>query len=556
MAKDSAPPHPLDQTSACDNAPSSDLGAASSAARNEPYTGTRSQYPHSFTEQLLPYLFFLCLGIWVLKLPLKSSLWLDETVSWWVQSEDWLTTWKRAQIYQRPPLYFLTLKAWCSLLGDSELTMRLLSVACSIVSLSLLWLTSSRWFGRQAAWLSCFLFLFSDELLTLSMSARPYAMALMFGLGIVYSTLMWMASEKTHWLISTGIFITLTWYTHYFYLGIALVALLAVVLEAKGQFIRNKKLPLLITACLTAIACAPGCSTLLALSGQIQTLSFAPSPHLADLGMAFVPKPFALLVLFTTLLACVGGLGLGLRVKLAQKDLRRALLPTLTWILIAPLVFFVVSKLGSQSVFVSRYISWNQPGLFILLSAVTLALEPKKAKQYALSGMLLLVFVRCSTRTINEEGWRDALKSPYGVPTLIFSGLIESKDPNWLAGPESLLYLQSPVRYYQKTSNSIPPVVVPLPPDPNGLDIVTYLAERVIPLLERRDELALIVYRMPLPPPTDLATKAIVYKKYTTVEAWKRFVERYGYTVVEEEESSRGMQTTRNPVVRLRLRHT
>lgn len=59
----------------------------------------------------------------------ERSLWFDEAFSWELARQPWRELIEAARQDFHPPLYFLALKAWIALFGDSAFAMRLLSVA-------------------------------------------------------------------------------------------------------------------------------------------------------------------------------------------------------------------------------------------------------------------------------------------------------------------------------------------------------------------------------------------------------------------------------------------
>jgi hypothetical protein len=459
--------------------------------------------PLSGTENrlslFLPYCFFFCLGIWLLKLPLCESLWLDETVSWWVQSESWPKTWQYANSFQRPPLYFLVLKAWISLFGFSEIAMRSLSLGCTAISLSILWLIAKRWFGRDTAWISCLLFLFSDEMLTLSMGARPYAMAIMFALAMVGSLLCWLSTRSTRWLVFSSIYATATWYTHFFYIGLVVLALPFFVMQLR-RITKKQWHSLLMAVLVTCVACIPGVITFVKLSNQVANLSFVSTPTPVGLAFGLLPKPFLALICCLILLACIGGLGLGLRIVVDNPSTKTAIKASILTAVVPVLVFGLASTLGSHSLFVSRYFAWNQFGLFLLIAAVCASLAPGNAKKYPILGLVFFVIVRCSTRSIAIEDWRGVLQgSPNekNVPILLFSGLIESKIPSWRINDPARRYLQAPAAYYGLGSESShAESIISIPPDPSDLDQVASIDADIRTTLDKSNTVHIIAYKM------------------------------------------------------------
>ena len=57
------------------------------------------------------------------------ALWFDESVSVALISRSWAHMWSRVADDIGPPLYFVVLKLWCTVFGQSLLSLRLLSAS-------------------------------------------------------------------------------------------------------------------------------------------------------------------------------------------------------------------------------------------------------------------------------------------------------------------------------------------------------------------------------------------------------------------------------------------
>src|SRR4051812_35613993 len=70
----------------------------------------------------------------------RQCLWFDEAFSWRLTRFSWLEMIDRAKQDVHPPLYYILLKAWIAVFGDSVFAMRLLSVC---------WFGAGLWFVYQ-----------------------------------------------------------------------------------------------------------------------------------------------------------------------------------------------------------------------------------------------------------------------------------------------------------------------------------------------------------------------------------------------------------------------
>ena len=143
-----------------------------------------------------------------------QDLWLDEAVSW-----DMATTPKLLPallISNSPPFYYLLLRAWVGLAGESEAALRLLSAMAGTLFVAVVLWTGREifdtrvalWSGGAAALLPLHIY-YSQE-------ARAYAMLVFFLL--LTHVLVWRALRRDTWLrwalVTASALLAL--YTHYF----------------------------------------------------------------------------------------------------------------------------------------------------------------------------------------------------------------------------------------------------------------------------------------------------------------------------------------------------
>jgi uncharacterized membrane protein len=87
----------------------------------------------------------LLLGV-VLRLPYvaQRSLWSDEASSWWTASRPWEDLWASIRHNVHAPLYYLLLRGWMGIFGDSPPALRSLSILLGTLTIAGMFL-----FGRQ-----------------------------------------------------------------------------------------------------------------------------------------------------------------------------------------------------------------------------------------------------------------------------------------------------------------------------------------------------------------------------------------------------------------------
>src|SRR5688572_15792167 len=78
------------------------------------------------------------------------SIWFDESFSWRLVQFPWSEVISRTAADAHPPLYYLVLKTWANVFGNSLFALRSLSVALAGISLALVYgLTSSAARSRE-----------------------------------------------------------------------------------------------------------------------------------------------------------------------------------------------------------------------------------------------------------------------------------------------------------------------------------------------------------------------------------------------------------------------
>jgi len=157
----------------------------------------------------------LFLRIWTLD---QKSPWLDEAASWQFATADMaqLMWWTATDVH--PPLYFLLLKGWIGIWGDSLAALRALSVVGGMAALyfayRLALLLLHRWVAL-AVLLWCAV---SPLTIYYSQEARMYALAMACALGACYGYARWVDSgfENRRALAGYAAGVIAALYLHYF----------------------------------------------------------------------------------------------------------------------------------------------------------------------------------------------------------------------------------------------------------------------------------------------------------------------------------------------------
>lgn len=115
-----------------------------------------------------------------------------------------------------PPFYFLLLKPWAALFGESEAALRALSVAFGVLAVPVLAAVALRLVGGRAAVLAAWLLAVSPFAVELSNEARTYALVVLLGLLDMFFFLRWRESRRWGDLLGCVLATFLLGYSHYF----------------------------------------------------------------------------------------------------------------------------------------------------------------------------------------------------------------------------------------------------------------------------------------------------------------------------------------------------
>ena len=157
-----------------------------------------------------------CLSIYYRSFTINESLWLDELHTSWCVSGGIADVWPRAWLGNNSPLYFYATWAVTKLFGQSEWSLRLISLVSGVALTPTVFLIVWSWTGRRTAgFAAAALVAVEGNNLFFSSEARPYA--LVQWLGAVHIWLTWKVLQDDRWyfraswiVLAVGLF-----YLHY-----------------------------------------------------------------------------------------------------------------------------------------------------------------------------------------------------------------------------------------------------------------------------------------------------------------------------------------------------
>ena len=166
-------------------------------------------------------------NIWLASPPGLTSL--DET-------RPWYTIWTGLGEVTHPPVFFLLLRGWLSVFGESELNLRLLPLLFSVAAVGLMYMVARRLHGPRVALLAAALMAVSGQQIYFAQEIRSYS--LIVALSLAMCVLMLAIEQRgASWLRVAGISVMalLLVMTHYFAVGAVLAIAAYDIIRLKGR---------------------------------------------------------------------------------------------------------------------------------------------------------------------------------------------------------------------------------------------------------------------------------------------------------------------------------
>lgn len=211
--------------------------------------------------------FFLILGFALLAFALRvfqlntQSFWYDEAFSVYLSRFDLATITARTAADIQPPFYYYLLNVWMALAGDSEFSVRFLSLFFGVLTIPLLFVTARRLFNSTAALFAALLGTLSALYLWYSQEARMYTLITFLGLLSSYALVRALSPTETgkrRWWIVFALTNIAAVYTHYF--GFTLLVfqfIYALYIVVTRRDVRSGLRPMLVSFAAILIAFLP-----------------------------------------------------------------------------------------------------------------------------------------------------------------------------------------------------------------------------------------------------------------------------------------------------------
>ncbi len=179
-------------------------------------------------KALLVALFILAAGLRIFELDSKN-MWFDEIYSWKISNGSIVKIVSETAGDIHPPLFYILLKGWNIMAGDSIISMRLLSVFLSLLSMIVLYSISMELLkSRMQSFLVLLLYALSPLNIYYSQEVRMLNFNLLLTLTSVYFFIRYLSKPKGVYGIFYCIATALSLYTHYFALFILIAQMVYV----------------------------------------------------------------------------------------------------------------------------------------------------------------------------------------------------------------------------------------------------------------------------------------------------------------------------------------
>lgn len=394
---------------------------------------------------------------------ISTSLWLDETGTWWIVKDGAAEAVRRSFNWSgQSPFYYLIAWASSRFFGLNEIGLRIPSVLAMCGALALLYRIAERIYDRAAAAVVVFVFLCVGSFY--AVDARPYALALFCITAAFWALLRWLDTGRVRYAVFYAIAAAATVYAHCI-LALPLAAVF--IYGALRLWKKPRRLAWLAGLHLAIIVLSlPLVPELRTFYADRSAHAFLGLPTGGDLLAGLIPCSLAgaLILLIWVWMNLAG------EADIAGKCAKDDALLVGMWALLAPLTLFLLPAVSDLRLFVDRYYSSSLPGQALLAGGLLSSIRRNSVRRGLVAAVavgFILVQGRMGAISHGDDDWRDALaflKTEAGnAPVLLISPFAEGGDFHSLNDPRLREILFAPEEYYGEPVNSIRlPHVFPL----------------------------------------------------------------------------------------------
>ena len=378
------------------------------------------------------YLLAVCivgiLAVWIR--PLTSSLWLDETGTFWVIRGSLGDVVHRALDFQGQfPLYHAFLWCWSKVAGTSELALRFPSLCGALLATWLCYRLALRLFGDVAvARMTACVFVLLQPVAFAAADARPYALALAALLGATLVLIRWTASERLRDGIFYVVLTALTLYLHYLF-ALALVPHALVAYRQIRQKGRRAGIAVAVASGALAVLLLPTIPHFIDVYGRRAAMSLFTFGSVLEL-LAWLVPPMIVVAYLAGSVVNLPDDPVAPRTSHIPPNLPAFLG---LWLVVPPLTLYLVGRVSGIGLFAERHFLSAVPALALLAAAAFARLSTRR-QRIAIVVLATLFILSYSSPFHVLSDWRGAAQAANAVsegpqtPVFVYTGFSESTE--------------------------------------------------------------------------------------------------------------------------------
>ena len=414
---------------------------------------TGVEKPVSILDKLTyPVALVASLSIWFLAI--KAPLWLDETLAYWQVSGGFAKVWSRSALMPSSIGYLYTLWAAKSILGSSEIALKIPSTCAMLGAVYFLFRAARELFDLEFAFLSCIFFCLEYNVVFAATDARPYAFALLASNLAIFAFVRWMTRLQLHEAILFGAAAAGILYFHYLF-GSILPAFAIYYLAVRHRSIKTDARQLAAVLATFTVVALPLIFRIVSLYQSKVTHAVQELRHPVLTALNTL-APMQTLIGF---IAIVFLAALVRKVNFTGRDYFPAILLCPLLALVPAGVLFGVSAVAPVHLVIPRYLTVVAPGSALTWALLTSRIESRLLRQIFCVGLVGFTVFECFSSPLSRQhelNFKQAhafvnanvAQDEGRIPVLISSDFIESDFEPMPADRSSENALASQVSYY------------------------------------------------------------------------------------------------------------
>lgn len=390
-----------------------------------------------------------------------SSLWLDETFTWWIVRDGLADAWSRAMWWSNtPPLYYCVVWPLAKIFGLGTAVLRAPSIVFSLGTAVALYRLARRWMDVEGATLGVLVFFCLPAVQFTVIDARPYAMGLLLLVLTWLSMMRWMENGGSKEGLAFILCAAGVVWTHYT-IAIGLVPLLWY-----WRRLGSRR---------AAVAGAALAGLAIPLFGQVVGWTSTRGEHMWSSPPGAVKAVFALVPGYVLVLLLLGAMMTVFSSKPRTQDFKpyaakQSLVLLVLLAFVPPALFFLLSRAGVVHLFEPRYLLCKEVGLALLAAWALRGLTDAKVRRATAIAAVILIVPWSLTYTPRhgDENWRESsewvneeLRIHPETRLVLVSGFVETSQAGHLDDPRYQEVLIAPQVVYPVPAE---PILLPLWP--------------------------------------------------------------------------------------------